>query len=62
MYDPKQNVILTKASDTYDFNPRSASKEGATVSKLREKVGNDELYSKKGSVKYSFDLYPIKPG
>lgn len=62
MYDPKQNIILTRASDTYDFNPRSASKEGATVSKLREKVGNDDVYSKRGSVNYSVDLYPIKPG
>jgi len=62
MYDPEQDVILTRASDTYDFNPRGSSAEGPTVSKLREAVGNDKTYTGNGSVKYSFDLRPIRPG
>lgn len=63
VYNPEDDIIYTRASDTYDFDRRASSAEGNTVSKLREAVGNDSTYSSDShSVKYAFDLKPIRPG
>ena len=60
-YDPETKQILTRSSDTYDFNSHGNENDKG-IKQLRYRAGNDKDLSDRGKVQYAYDLKPITPG
>lgn len=57
-YNPQTNRIVTRVSDTYDFNPYGSSSEDSEVKKLRTSAGNSETL-RRGTTAYADTLTSI---